>query len=304
MRNISRILAVGVAVTCAQMLFAETAQASTLVANIHGKLAILADQGRENHITIRQSGADYVITDTGDTLEPGTGCLKGYDPTKPTHSAHCSAAGLAHIEVWAGDRNDSISNKTHTGSRLLGQDGNDGLGGGVGNDRLEGGAGNDNLDGGPGNDNLVGGAEDDDLLGGPGSDRLEGGYDNDIMSGEAGNDNLKGQDGDDILWGGAEADDLDGGIGNDSLDGQDGDDGLDGGVENDRLFGGAGNDALFGRAGADRLNAGAGIDALFGQAGRDRLNARDGVRGNDVADGGGSRDICSADRRDVVRRCP
>ncbi|WP_031435808.1 calcium-binding protein [Methylobacter tundripaludum] len=83
---------------------------------------------------------------------------------------------------------------------ILGEGGNDTLGGGAGDDVIYGGAGNDTLTGGDGDDVLVGGAEQDTLNGGIGNDILHGddGAGGDILEGGAGNDTYYADDGDTI----------------------------------------------------------------------------------------------------------
>jgi uncharacterized delta-60 repeat protein len=72
----------------------------------------------------------------------------------------------------------------------------------------------------------------------------------------------------------------------------------------DRIEGGPGNDVLVGGEGNDRLDGGPGADALLGEGGRDLLGTRDGLGGNDSADGGTDVDRCKVDRGDVVIDCP
>ncbi len=115
------------------------------------------------------------------------------------------------------------------------------------------------------------------IVGTPGNDRLVGTPGRDVICGLGGNDVIFGGGGDDILRGGP---------------------------GNDRIFGGPGNDILRGGVGDDVLRGGVGNDLLRGEGGNDRLFARDGVRGNDVANGGAGRDSCVADPRDVRRSCP
>ena len=81
--------------------------------------------------------------------------------------------------VNAGTGNDRIS-VTEQG-RLLGQDGNDTITGGVGADYIDGGNGNDLLKGEAGHDTLLGQAGVDTLYGGAGSDSLNGGAGRDTI---------------------------------------------------------------------------------------------------------------------------
>ena len=117
------------------------------------------------------------------------------------------------------------------------------------------------------------------------------------------NDVIRGTPGDDVICAGAGNDIIYGLDGNDDLRGGDGADTLRGGYGNDRLSGGDGDDQVVGGDGADRLTGGSGKDDVTGQAGNDFLDARDGVRGNDVANGGADPDSCSTDPRDVRTSC-
>ena len=107
-------------------------------------------------------------------------------------------------------------------------------------------------------------------------DRLVGTPGNDVICGLGGNDVIDGRGGNDILFGDAGRDVLTGGSGD------------------DKLVGGAGRDLLAGGVGADWLEGGADADTLIGL---------DRVQGNDRLDGGGARDVCTADRRDSLVDC-
>lgn len=114
---------------------------------------------------------------------------------------------------------------------------------------------------------------------------------------------LKGTKGPDILRGSARADVICGLGGNDIISGGSGNDTIYGDAGNDILNGGSGNDRIVGGAGRDIMNSGIGRDQLYGGDGRDVMNVRD-ARGGDLANGGSDRDVCSADRKDKVARCP
>lgn len=114
---------------------------------------------------------------------------------------------------------------------------------------------------------------------------------------------IKGTRGTDILGGTARADVICGFGGNDIISGRGGNDTIYGGGGNDILNGNSGGDRIIGATGKDVMNGGTGIDRLYGRGGRDVLNIRDG-RGGDLANGGADRDVCSADPRDKVTRCP
>ena len=114
------------------------------------------------------------------------------------------------------------------------------------------------------------------IKGTEGSDILIGTEDQNIICGLGGNDIIRGGDGNDIIYGDA------------------GDDVMNGNSGNDRIVGATGKDVLNGHTGRDRL---------YGGSSRDVLNIRDG-RGGELGDGGGGRDICTADPRDKVAEMP
>ena len=92
--------------------------------------------------------------------------------------------------------------------------------------------------------------------------------------------------------------------GGDILRGTSGDDVICGLGGDDRIAARGGNDLVFGGPGADVLGGGPGSDDLQGEGGNDVLNARDGVGGNDTANGGVNVDRCRVDPCDVVIACP
>ena len=114
------------------------------------------------------------------------------------------------------------------------------------------------------------------------------------INGTRGSDILRGTARPDIICGFGGSDIIRGGGGNDTIYGDAGNDILNGNSGSDRIIGGAGNDIV---------KDGVGLDRLYGGGGRDVLNVRDG-RGGDLVDGGRDRDVCSADSRDKVARCP
>lgn len=170
---------------------------------------------------------------------------------------------------------------------LDGEDGRDSLYGGDGNDDLTGGAGRDLLDGGAGDDFLDGGEKEDLLGGGDGNDTLLGGLGNDALEGGNGNDTLDGGEMDDTLRGDGGDDTLDGGLGDDVLYGGDGRDTAQGGIGQDIINGDGGDDVLYGGTRRDFLYGGGKDDMLFGEAGFDRLF---GGGGDDILDGGTEND--------------
>jgi hypothetical protein len=71
----------------------------------------------------------------------------------------------------------------------------------------------------------------------------------------------------------------------------------------DVLCGLGGNDRLLGRGAGDFLFGGPGRDLAFGGPGNDRIDVRDGVAGNDRADGGPGQNVCVSDAGDRRLGC-
>lgn len=92
---------------------------------------------------------------------------------------------------------------------IVGNSGNDSIGGDANRDVLLGGGGDDRIEGNAGNDRLYGGnnTQLETLLGGTGDDKLYGEQGDDLLLGGKGNDTLVGGIGDDLLKGGADNDD-------------------------------------------------------------------------------------------------
>ena len=114
---------------------------------------------------------------------------------------------------------------------------------------------------------------------------------------------IKGTRGTDILHGTARSDIICGLGSNDIISGGGGNDTIYGDGGDDILNGGSGSDLIIGGSGKDVMNGGTGLDRLHGGGGSDVLNISDG-RDGDLADGGADRDVCSADQKDKVVRCP
>jgi len=98
-------------------------------------------------------------------------------------------------------------------------------------------------------------------------------------------------------------DTLTGTPGDDLICGLGGDDAIDGLAGNDRIFGGGGADTITAGDGKDIVYGWLGMDVLKGGAGKDQLNGVDGS-GSDTLNGGPDDDICVADRKDEVKKCP
>jgi Ca2+-binding RTX toxin-like protein len=216
----------------------------------------------------------------------------------------------------------------------------DTVSGGPGNDTLNAGDGRDTVAGGPGDDVMNSGGDSDgygdtlsffDASGpvqvslvtaqvtGDGADSISAGF-NDVI----------GSPFDDHITGDGGPNGLGGGEGNDVLRGREGSDLIGGGTVcggahylcpdgNDTIHGGSGNDQLYDnnanqgwcyRDGgswcspdADTLIGGAGKDRLIAEYGNDTLMTKDGVSGNDTADGGKGSDRCTYDPGDIVQHC-
>jgi Ca2+-binding RTX toxin-like protein len=264
------------------------------------RLEYNAAAGEVNALTVALSGNELQFTDTGATIEAGSGCT-----ATDAHNVTCKSAGLT---IDLGDQDDTFDSTLPGGVTVTGGQGHDKLHGGTGADRLDGGAGRDELTGGAGDDTLI--PEDATTLaedvvdGGPGDQDLVS-YDGrttavtvDLRStakpgsGDriTGVENVVGGSGNDVLYapdipsGGPDADDtyLGGGPGNDRLVGN---------TANDVISGGAGNDVLLGGPGSDVLEGDEGNDRVSGGAGNDDIEGGEGV---DVFSGGSGRDLISA----------
>jgi Ca2+-binding RTX toxin-like protein len=294
-----RLIAITAMVTGpALLVLAGPAQAATGAFRSGNTLVVAAAAGRANNLTVSQFGSTLFLTDLGDAVTPGLGCVP-----LSSNAVSCSATGITNISVRTGDLNDRITKNALPSSALDAGDGNDVIT--IGQQT------------GTGVNNLFGGTGIDTLTGGAGADVLFGGPDNDVLNGNGGNDvpsaGVSG-DGADVFNGGTGFDgvsyflrgiplnvSLDG-IANDGEPGE-GDnnrtdvenvtggaasDILTGNATNNRLVGGFGNDTLNGLGGLDRLSGESGREVLNGGLGIDRL---DGGEGNDTLNGGDDGDI-------------
>jgi Ca2+-binding RTX toxin-like protein len=286
---------------------AGSALAST-VSKSGSALTYTAAAGEVNQTVVSLASGTYTVQDSGATITAGAGC-SSVDANKAT----CAGAGIASINVNAGDMNDLVWITAPTNAIVTGADGNDALVGGNGNDVLIGCAGDDNLSGGGGADTLLDGAlncaggGNDTLDGGTGPDQIHGGPGTDTVTyasrtasvfvtldgaandGEAGEgdkvaddvENVTGGSGDDSITGSAAANVINGGGGNDVLLGEPSGSSFDPGA------GSSGNDVISGGDGADALAGGNGDNLLIGGNGNDVLYGGPGV---DTFDGGSGND--------------
>ena len=172
------------------LVVAAPAPAATVSAQ-NGVLRVSAGPGESNSITVsveaRPGAAPLVaVADEGAQPRAGTGCLRALTSQRVT----CAAAGVAAVEVDAGDGADGVAFLGPLAARLRGGDGDDVLVSGAGADLVDGGAGNDVLGASAGDDVVLGGPGDDSLHGGEGADSLDGDRGRDSADGGGGDDSV------------------------------------------------------------------------------------------------------------------
>ena len=316
---------VGTAALCVLAVLPATALGATASVSIK-RVFYAAAPGEVNNLTVSLSGADYLLADSGATVDAGPGC------SASGNTATCPGTGIIGLTATGGDGSDSLTNGTATPSTLSGGDGNDSLEGGSGSDTLRGNQGIDTLSAGAGDDfvdvrgdrgDIVNCGTGDDTVRADGADlvasdceTVDRGADpppppqeptsapsptagallgpvetGTLDKGACAMDRLGTPD-DDRIDGTAFGDNLFGLQGDDVLNGKANDDCLFGGVGSDRLAGAAGDDRLLGDdadagvAGNDRLFGNAGNDLLVGGPGRDRM--RGGAGHNRLRGGSGA----------------
>ncbi|WP_320671068.1 calcium-binding protein [Patulibacter defluvii] len=280
------------------------------------------------HVEGARDPGTLLISDSGDRLEPGAGCVRP-DPEDETLVA-CPVP--ARLRLVLGDGNDrNTLRETLPAIPIEVQ-------GGAGDDALAANEDVDNhvlLDGGEGNDALDGFRFADVLLGGPGNDRLDGRGGDDVLRGGEGDDQLHpdtnvGVVGNDVVDGGPGYDSaldwhanttdpafaisitLDG-VANDGRPGEaddvisierfdccsppgtyvlgESDDAIDlPGYGTSRVEGRGGNDTLTGNDGTETIDGGAGDDRIEGGYGHDTLT---GGPGRDTIYGDETSQRCS-----------
>ena len=257
----------------------------------------------DNKFTYTVSGADLVITATGDAGSSITVKDFATGHIGLTLSNHAGTPpviyGTELDDRWIQGVADFSLRGSASADEIRGLGGADELYGFAGDDALYGGAGQDTIYGRIVKKLIEAGADDDELVGEAGSDILSGGAGDDYLTGDL--YGMGAGSGDDYLHGGAGNDTLVAGGGNDILFGGDDDDFMDGDADStpsqyhgtDYLDGGAGNDNLYGDAiagvqGDDYLDGGASVDILYGNDANDTLI---GGTGNDTLYGGYGSDI-------------
>jgi Ca2+-binding RTX toxin-like protein len=271
------------ALLAAALLAGNPSASDAATANVIGGgfLIYAAAMGESNDVSLSLVGTTYAITDTGATIEPGTGCVR-----VTLQQVSCRQPdgddSLLHFEIFVRDGNDRVTVITAPAgnsmmNKLVGEDGDDTLVGGPGNDQLLGLEGADSLSAGGG---------DDQMNGGPGPDALGGGGGRDLarysdraaavtvtIDGTADDGNV--EDGppfarDNVA---TDVEDIQGGVGDDTLSGNGGANRLYGFAGSDMLDGGPGDDVLLGDQtlpdegfpgpiGADTMIGGSGIDLV------------------------------------------
>jgi Ca2+-binding RTX toxin-like protein len=238
----------------------------TVRVDASGILLFGAAADKANDVTVTVSGADVLVSDSGDTITPGSGCT-----AEDADTARCTSVTLVFLNLGNGD--DSASNTTNVTSSLVGGPGNDVLDGGPATDELSGDEGADTLNGNGGDDALKEGrsSASTDVLD---ADTFNGGLGRDFARYDFSTQSI-GVDLDGVADDGRpnEGDNV-------KADVQ----GVTGGAAADRLVGNSGDNALIGSGGADELIGGLGIDTLRGQVGDDRLVEATGAANTDALD--------------------
>lgn len=271
------------------VLFAAPAYAATLVFKSGTSIIATASDGGGHNLTASQVGANILITDTADVLNPGLNCVRS------GNGVSCPLGAQDTIVLNGASGNDTLTKTANVRGQLNGGGGNDTINGGPS-------PGANILDGGPGNDTLNGGTASDSLIGGPGADRISGGIGNDnvqynlspagivVTQDNVANDGVPGEF-DNVL---SDVEVLFGSRFNDVVTGN-------AGVN--IYLGFDGNDTLSGAGGDDSLVGGNGFDVLRGEDGNDTLDGLDNATDVDRTDGGNGTDTCTTNPVDVRLSC-
>ncbi|GAA4933645.1 calcium-binding protein [Actinoplanes utahensis] len=280
--------------------------------------------GSANQVVVTASTKSVIIDDVV-PIRTGPGCAV---ISKDRTVVRCTYGWVMdhapRVVVYAGDRDDRVTNRTKLWTELRGGAGNDTIQTAGGPSELYGEAGADTilgsaaehefLDGGPGADRIYGGAGAEQIFGGAGDDTLSGGAGRDQLTGGAGSDLMSGGADDDLLYMQTDTitgdnDRVLGDTGTDTvsytgygagvtvdLDGVAGDDGARGERDTlhpdiERIQGGGGGDLLWGSGRDDVILGGPGDDTIIGGSGADKLVGEEGAdrlyggAGDDALDG-------------------
>ena len=145
----------------------------------------------------------------------------------------------------------------------------------------------------------AGAATDCTIQGTAADDFITGTSRDDVICTRAGSDEVDAKDGDDVVKLGQGDDIAYGNDGKDTIKGQADDDFITGAFDDDKLIGGQGDDCL----GVDCAHTGDSSFPFQNEDGNDTLKTRDGVAGNDTADGGVQTDTCVIDPGDTATSC-
>ncbi|WP_329383586.1 hypothetical protein OG625_21645 [Streptomyces sp. NBC_01351] len=130
----ARIAAPAVAALTLTLAFAGPASADpAFVMRSGSQINLAALPGESNNITFSISSGFLQVSDSGNVLTPGPGCVRFSNP----NTVRCGSGGsVTRIQASLGDRDDVATNETSIPSDLVGGEGDDVLVGGSGNDRL------------------------------------------------------------------------------------------------------------------------------------------------------------------------
>jgi Ca2+-binding RTX toxin-like protein len=281
------------------------------IAAVDGVLTFGSTGAANDAVSVALSGGAYVVTESGDTLLPGDGCV-----AVSATQASCDAAGIASLSFDTGPGTDTVNlqpSVTAPTTAMLG-DGPDWLRSGPSDDVIDGGAGEDRLDysfatapvtidlgagtqTGWGNDTFAGIEK---AMGSKYGDTIVGGPTKNEIYGQGGNDLVEGLGGDDVIYGGDGNDTLIGGDGNDNMSGEAGNDTIDGTVGEDiAAFArarGVSASLVSGIATGEGTDTLLNVDELWGSRMNDTLTGNDdpnvllGAGGDDVLLGNGGDD--------------
>ena len=258
------------------------------------RVVVEADSGAPNQLTVAGAAPTFTVTDTGDTVIGGGGCLVA------ASTATCTSGAIASIRVSTGDDADVVTVSGTTPATIDGGSEIDDLTGGTGNDTLIGGAGADDLNGGGGTDtaSYAGAAS-----GVTASLHTDTGTGGDTIADDV--ENLTGSSHDDTLEGDEFANTLTGGAGTDTVTHANSASAVVANLAAGTATGGAGGDTisadvenLTGSPFGDTLTGDADANTITGAGGDDDIQVRD--SSTDAASCGTGTDSVTADANDTA----